>query len=223
MQQRHLALALLCIGCSGGSFSADEREAASDGGPGDKPAVGVTRDDAGSVEGSDGAPFAGGSGGVAGLDGSGASGSGGSLDGSSGAGSSSGLDGGVTCTTGEWRCSERQPQVCISDFWLDNGSECSSPTGICLNGACVACRPGSDSCAPAYAGGWEGYVGRPQTCDATGSWVVGTECSDATPRCYMGECMACADVRINCPDQIPCCDTDGDNLRCCDESDPPVP
>jgi len=163
----HLVGMLLIIGCGGDSFATDEHEAASDGGLGGKPAVGVTSDDASVAP--DGAPFVGGSGGVAGLDGSGASDSGGSPD----AGGSSGSDGGVTCTTGEKGCEGRQPQVCVSGIWLRDGSECTYTTTHCLNGACVACEPGSESCTSNGTNG----ANWPQTCDATGSQVVAdTEC-----------------------------------------------
>ncbi len=88
-RQRYMALALLCVGCGGDSFSANEREAASDGGLGDKPAVGVTSDDASSVESSGGAavdsPEDGG-----GSDLDGASGTTGDASGVDGAGGSGG-------------------------------------------------------------------------------------------------------------------------------------
>ena len=229
---RHLIWALLIIGCGGDSFSATEREATSDGGLGDKPAVRVTGDDAGSVEGSGGGSGdaavgspedGGGSGldGAAGFDGSGANDSGGPPD----ADGSPGLDGGVTCTTGEGRCSDRQPQVCISDFWLDNGSTCSSnepPFRDCLNGACVECSPGRSSCTSNGTNG----VNWPQTCDATGSWVVDTECSGATPLCRGGTCTTCEDVALisACSDgQFVCCDTAASQPRCRDECGTPTP
>ena len=45
-------------------------------------------------------------------------------------------DGGSSsgCPTGAVRCSGIQPQACISDVWLANGSACPE---ACLNGACA--------------------------------------------------------------------------------------
>ena len=178
---KHLAWTLLIIGCGGDSFSANEREAASDGGLGYKPAVGVTSDGASSVT-QDGAPFAGGSGGAAGLDGSGARDSGGSFDGSSSADGSSGSDGGVACTTGVTRCSGLQPQTCVSDIWLGNGAACSGAISVCLSGACVTCAPGETKCVSST---------QPQTCSSTGTWQDDAVCDGTASACLDGTCASC--------------------------------
>lgn len=162
MKRMHLVFALLCVGCGDGQFSAAEREAESDGGLGGKPAVGVTSDDAGSVEGSS----SGGASSAGGSSSGGAAGSGGSdADASSGAGGTGGMSGGAggstpACTTGETRCSGSQPEVCASDEWFPSGSLCSGETPVCLNGRCVECTPGVEECLnPA----------QPGVCDAAGS------------------------------------------------------
>ena len=103
--------------------------------------------------------------------------SGGGSSGSSG-GSSSSSSGGSVCASGAVRCSGLQPQTCVGGTWLGNGAACSA---ACLGGACVACVPGSHSCASAT---------QPQTCSASGSWVPSATCSGATPLCSNGSCSA---------------------------------
>jgi len=171
--KQNLALALLCVGCSGSDFSANERQAASDGGDDlvearDKPSI--TSDDAG-VDGSS-------SGGSSGAASEGGPPDGGSLSegGSDSSGSDAGFDG---CTTGAVRCSGAQPQTCVDGVWLANGSICSEALPICLEGTCVECDPGSHSCAT---------QAQPRTCDTSGTWVLEAVCSDATPLCSAGTC-----------------------------------
>lgn len=179
MKRMHLTWALLCVGCGDGSFSAAEREAESDGGLGDKPAVRVTGDDAGSVEGSGG-----GSGDAAvGSPEDGAAGSGGSD-----AGGTPGMSGGAggstpACTTGAVRCSGLQPEVCASGDWFASGAACSGATPVCLNGRCVECNPGTEECL---------NPNQPGICDASGFFVAsGPDCAAATPQCLDNTCVAC--------------------------------
>ena len=74
-------------------------------------------------------------------------------------------DGGSSsgCPTGAVRCSGIQPQACISDVWLANGSACPE---ACLNGACATQSEGG-SCNPAF-------------CPAPGT---GTACCTTTDQC----------------------------------------
>ncbi len=74
-----------------------------------------------------------------------------------------GASGGSGCPTGAVRCSGIQPQACISDVWLANGSACPE---ACLNGAC-ATRSEGGSCNPAV-------------CPAPGT---GTACCTTTDQC----------------------------------------
>lgn len=108
---------------------------------------------------------------------SGSSGSSGSAS-SGGSASSSGAGGDAGCAQGAVRCLGLQPQTCVSGVWLGNGAACSS---ACLDGACVACSPGSQSCAS---------MTLPETCGASGAWTPGTACSGATPLCSGGACSA---------------------------------
>lgn len=179
----YMTLALLCICCGGDSFATNEHEAVSDGGLGDKPAVGVTSDDAGSVESSGGAP--GGAGGTpaGGSSSGGAAGSGGSDAG--GTAAMSGGAGGSTpaCTTGATRCSGLQPEVCASDEWFASGAACSGATPVCLNGRCVECNPGTEECL---------NPNQPGVCDASGFFVAsGPACTAVTPQCLDNTCVAC--------------------------------
>lgn len=200
---KHLIWALLCVGCGGGEFNADEREATADGGD-----LEMSSKPTGGAGGS--APLIGGSGGTAGLSDEDAGGSGdvdagGSPEGGSGgsnvgdAGGTGGSDVGAACTTGETRCSDTQTEVCANGEWFPSVGTCPDSTPVCLEGRCVECSPGAEQCASPT---------QPGICDATGSWASsGDACTGTTPQCLSNECSAC-ETAAYCPECSPlskCC------------------
>jgi hypothetical protein len=86
-----------------------------------------------------------------------------------------------------WRsgaaCSGDAPK-CLDGLCVNVGAMCSSnaecATDACLNGACVECMPQSRACVD----------DTPRSCSELGSWVNGSPCSGALPRCRAdtGEC-----------------------------------
>lgn len=216
--QMHLAW-ILCIGCSGGEFSASEFSASDSGVP--LLDGGVESGGRYTLTASGGGDVGGGStGGVSGVGGSSGSidapvdsGSGGSeiIDSGGSGGADSGGSGGVggsggapeVCSTGKTRCSGSQPQVCASGEWFDSGSACSGDTPVCLNGRCVECVPGEDRCfSPNQTG----------RCDSTGTLVP----VDGCVQCLDNKCVACdpenvrtAGYCVVAAGNTPCCTTSG--------------
>ena len=203
---KHLIWALLCVGCGGSEFNADEREATADGGN-----LEMSGKPTGGAGGS--APLIEGSGGTAGASdgstgGSGAADAGGSPEGGSGGsdvgdaggtGGSGGSGGGDACATGATRCSDTQTEVCANGEWFPSVGTCPNSTPVCLDGRCVECTPGTEQCASPT---------QPGICDATGSWASsGDACTGTTPQCLSNECSACATAAY-CPECSPlskCC------------------
>lgn len=205
---------ILLVGCGGESFTTaaamtDANETT----------------DSGPVPGSGGEPSTGGAsssmggamtriaGGTAGLDG-GASTGGSSMGGASTGGTMSATggspDAGVAgCATGAIRCAGLQPQTCVDGIWLGNGAACSGSTPACLNGACVACDPGSRGCVQNFR------FDQPRVCNAAGEWVLEPTCPAATPQCSDGVCGACTTAfsacsNASCPSgYVGCCRANG--------------
>lgn len=73
------------------------------------------------------------------------------------------------------------PELCSAQGdWVS--AQCTGNTSVCLDGACVACSPGSKRCS---------LLGRPQICSAAGSWSDEAPCAGATPACVAGTCQTC--------------------------------
>ncbi len=138
-------------------------------------------------------------------------GSGGYAGSADSGGSATGGAPAAECESGETRCSELQPQVCIDGAWRDDGSSCAT---ACLEGTCVECLPGSDvGCLDPT---------QPGACDVTGHLVPdGPACAGATPQCAGNECIECTAGNTSqyCPScgvgTVPCCkSTFGDGCGC---------
>lgn len=187
---KHLAVALLCVGCGGDTFSndrfedvgeADSGSSVAGGARGSVSSGGSVTSDAGSYEGGSGGSGVGGfavvdSGATVEDDAGRVETPEAGVDGGSHDGSTDG-SGAVECANGDVQCVGAQRQTCIGGIWLDNGAACE---GWCIDGACVECKPGDRSCASET---------QPRTCDASGSWAFDAACSGTEPWCEDGACF----------------------------------
>ena len=95
-----------------------------------------------------------------------------------------------SCATGQKQCSGQQPQNCSpSGSWQNNGASCDASGTTCVAGVCSGvCAVGSVGCSNSN---------EPETCSNTGTWTVGSACSNKT--CVSGVCTgSCAPGQTQC-------------------------
>lgn len=87
---------------------------------------------------------------------------------------------------GDAVCNGQSVETCGPDLVsVTKVQTCDGATPVCLDGACVACKPNDTRCDAAGSNGV-------QTCDSTGTWGKPVACSDpAKPLCSASSCRAC--------------------------------